>query len=96
VGCGGLYALGFFVLLLASPQGPPSTPDFLVPLLVLVISIPHYGGTLVRVYRQREERRKYAVFTLYATVFLCAWFAVGTYNMMLGSLMVTLYLTWSP
>lgn len=96
VGCGGLYMFLFAGLLFAAPQINAATPQFLLPLLALVFSVPHYGGTLVRVYQQREERRKYVVFTVYATVFLCAWFAIGTYYTMIGSLMVTLYITWSP
>jgi Flp pilus assembly protein TadD len=96
IGCGGLYMFLFAALVVAAPQVHSAIPALLLPLAILVISIPHYGGTLLRVYQEREERRKYAVFTIYITIFLCGWFALGTYNYLIGSLMVTLYLTWSP
>ena len=57
VGCGGLYIFLFAGLTFAAPQINAIIPSFLLPLLVLLISVPHYGGTLVRVYQQREQRR---------------------------------------
>lgn len=96
LGCGGLYALVFAIFPLVA--GTPLTvgANFVAPLLVLLISVPHYGGTLLRVYETRAERRKYTFFTVYATLALFAWFVYGVYDLWVGSLMMTLYLSWSP
>jgi len=96
VGCGGLYILLFVSMVIAAPQVNAAIPRLILPLLILLLSVPHYGATLLRVYQERAERRKYAVFTIYITIFLCGWFAVGTYSAIVGSVMVTLYLSWSP
>ena len=65
-------------------------------LLVLVFSLPHYGATLLRVYELPAERRKYALFAVWATLFIGVSFVVGLQSALLGSLILTLYLTWSP
>lgn len=96
IGCGGLYAIGFFALLATYGDSAAWALGYLLPLGVLWVSVPHYGGTLVRVYESREQIRRYSVFTIWATALLAAWFAVGTWSVVLGSLMVTLYLSWSP
>lgn len=101
LGCGGFYTAAFLALPFlrgtASELGLyPLLPVVALPIITLLVSVPHYGGTLLRVYEQREERRRYAFFTVYVTLFLCAWFVAGVYDALLGSWMVTLYLTWSP
>jgi hypothetical protein len=53
-------------------------PDFLAPLLVLLFSTPHYGATILRVYEQRAERRRYAVFSVWATLAIAAWFVAAS------------------
>ena len=70
----------------------------LVPgaLLVLVFSLPHYGATLLRVYELPEDRRKYALFAVWATLLIGVAFVVGLRSALLGSLILTIYLTWSP
>lgn len=65
-------------------------------LLSLFISGPHYGATILRVYEQRDDRRKYALFAVWATLALCALFFFGLHNALVGSLLITLYATWSP
>ena len=57
LGCGMLYALAFVVLLVAGPEIRAQQALFVFPLLILLVSTPHYGATLVRVYEQRAERR---------------------------------------
>src|SRR5436190_776607 len=64
-GCGVLYAIAFAAHALAGPVVRGATPSFLLPLLIFVLSSPHYGGTLVRVYEQRRDRQAYVVFTLW-------------------------------
>ena len=66
----------------------------------LVISVfvsgPHYGATLLRVYEQREERRKYALFSVGLTLVVAGLTSAALYEIWLGSALLTLYLTWSP
>jgi hypothetical protein len=62
----------------------------------LLISGPHYGATILRVYEHRRDRRRYAIFAVWATLVLCALFVLGLHNVLVGSLLVTLYTSWSP
>ena len=65
-------------------------------LLVLLFSLPHYGATLVRVYEEKVERLRYAFFAVWSTAALAALFASGLHWLPLGSIVLTLYITWSP
>jgi hypothetical protein len=96
VGCGLLYALGFLALAWVGPSVRAAQPGALAPLLILVLSAPHYGATLLRVYERSRDRRAYALFSLWATLCVLLWFAAGFVQPWVGSLLVTLFLTWSP
>ncbi|MCG8588049.1 MAG: tetratricopeptide repeat protein [Proteobacteria bacterium] len=65
-------------------------------ILVMIAAIPHYGGTLLRVYETRADRRKYAFFSVYASVIIGLLLVFGLRYAWLGSLVLTVYLTWSP
>jgi Tfp pilus assembly protein PilF len=96
IGCGLWYAAAFVVL---SAFGQPILEGGArawLPFLSLAISTPHYGATLVRAYGRAEDRRAYAVFTLYATAMLVALLAWGARDVAVGSWILTLYITWSP
>jgi hypothetical protein len=95
LGCGLWYML-LFAVALAIGDVRRVTPDFLAPLLVLLFSTPHYGATILRVYEQRAERRRYAIFSVWATLAIAAWFVAGQHSAAAGSWLLTLYLTWSP
>jgi hypothetical protein len=96
LGCGGLY----FALFAAFWWiGPPVTQRLhlgILPLVILLVGVPHYGATLLRVYERREDRRRYAVFAVWITLAIAAWFVAGVYVLPVGAALVTLYLTWSP
>ena len=96
LGCGGLYALIFAVSAIAGPVIRGQQAHFIFPLLVLLVSYPHYGATLLRVYEQREERRGYALFAVYLTGVILALFIASLYLPVVGVLLVTVFLTWSP
>lgn len=97
LGCGLGYALVFVGLSLAGPQIRGIEPVTLIPfLLVTFAGVPHYGATLLRVYERAEDRRAYVFFTVYASAFVWLVFAVGLHWIAIGSLMLTVYLTWSP
>jgi Flp pilus assembly protein TadD len=65
-------------------------------LLVLLFSLPHYGATLIRVYEDPADRRKYRVFSVAATLLVFGAFVASLYGQLFGSLLLTVYLTWSP
>jgi len=94
LGCG----LGYALLIAVLPLVPVEARTLVLwgTLGTLVIGAPHYGATLLRVYGSAEDRRKYAFFSVYLTAIVWLWFAVGLYDLRVGSAMITLYLTWSP
>ena len=96
LGCHGGYLALFIGFLLFGPTWRAAQPGWLAPLLILLVSTPHYGATLVRVYEQRAERRAYALYAFGATFALLALFVLGVRNAAVGTLLFTAYLTWSP
>lgn len=50
LGCGGAYGLVFVLLAGAGDAVRSVLTEGMMPLLVLVTSVPHYGATLLRVY----------------------------------------------
>jgi hypothetical protein len=95
LGCGVWYLL-LFAVAFAIGDLRSLAPVFLAPLLVLLFSTPHYGATILRVYEQRAERRRYAIFSVWATLAIAAWFVAGQHWAAAGSWLLTVYLTWSP
>ncbi len=95
-GCGLVSLLALGAQALAGPALREALPMAWTPFLVLLTGIPHYGATLLRAYEQRADRRRYFVFSTLATAFLALLFVAGTRSVMLGSALVTIYLTWSP
>ena len=96
LGCGLLYVALFLVFSVAGSDLRPAQPVFLFSLLAILVSMPHYGGTLLRVYEERESRRSYRLFAVWATLAVLAVFAWSVHNPWVGSLFLTVYLTWSP
>ncbi|MDJ0847161.1 MAG: tetratricopeptide repeat protein [Myxococcota bacterium] len=96
LGCGLGYVLLFAVFLLAGTERASISALGVVPLISILTGTPHYGATLLRVYERREERRAYAFFAVWVTAAVWGLFYLGLYSALLGSLLVTLYLTWSP
>ena len=96
LGCGVLYTVAFLAFLAAGPELRASQPALLFPLLLTFASMPHYGATLLRVYERARDRRSYALFSIWATGGIAAWFVASTFSPGAGALLVTLYLTWSP
>jgi hypothetical protein len=93
LGCG----LGSMVVMLAQATSGSSL-ERLIPggLLILVFALPHYGATLVRAYEDPADRAKYRVFSLWATLLVAGCLVGGLHLPMFGSLILTIYLTWSP
>lgn len=95
-GCGVWYVLAFAVLCVAGDDVRAAGGLAALPYLTLVFGTPHYGATLLRVYRKAEDRRAYALFAVHATIVIFALFAIGVHQPWVGSAILTLYLTWSP
>ena len=96
-GACGAYLLSIPILLLAAGGAMASDWSFTaIWIIAILINGPHYGATLVRVYAKREERRRYAAFTVWVTLLFAAIFVVGLYEAYVGALIVTAYFSWSP
>ncbi len=96
LGCGLLYAALFLAQAAFGASYRNAVPHAVLPLIVLLLGQPHYGGTLVRIYESRRERRSYAIFSVWATAALVLAFLAGIRVTWIGTLLVTVYLTWSP
>ena len=96
MGCGVLYGLLFLALLVFGPQLRENQAVFVFPLLILLLSTPHYGATLVRVYEQRQERHQYFLFAVWLSLLVLGVFFASLFSTTLASIMVTVLLTWSP
>ena len=97
VGCGlGYVALIPILLVWGHAADVHSWPGAVVTACALAINGPHYGATVLRAYSRREDRAKYRLFTVYATLFVIAAFAMATQGGIIASLLITAYLTWSP
>ena len=67
-----------------------------MPFLTLLVGAPHYGATLLRVYARRADRRAYAFFAFYVSLALAGLFVAATRSAWVGSLLLTVYITWNP
>ena len=95
-GCGLAYLAVFVALAVAGPGVTLWLPASILPLLSVVAGGPHYGATLLRAYERKEDRVKYRNVTLVATLGLALAFLLSLRFYLLGTLLVTLYLLWSP
>jgi cytochrome c-type biogenesis protein CcmH/NrfG len=97
LGCGLLYLLSLPILVgVAWTTDVRTFPATAIVLITLFLNGPHYGATLLRVYDQREDRRRYAVFAVHVTWMIAVLLVVATWNVWVASLLVTAYVTWSP
>lgn len=96
LGCGVGYAIVLAFLCVFGADVREGLAPGLLPFLTVLIGAPHYGATLLRVYERREDRRAYALFSVWATLLLATLFVVSTRSVWLGSLVLTVYITWSP
>jgi len=96
LGCGVGYVIVLAFLCVFGSEVRQGLAPGLLPFLTVLIGAPHYGATLLRVYERREDRRAYALFSVWATLLLATLFVVSTRSVWLGSLVLTVYITWSP
>lgn len=95
-GAGLAYVLVFSVLIVSGGLVMSVLPSWIMMFLVVLVSVPHYGATLLRAYEMKEDRRLYKVFSVYVTGALVLFFLWGVRDILIGSILFTLYLTWSP
>ncbi len=93
-GCGLGYAALVALLLCVRPDMARLRPW--LPLLILCTGVPHYGATLLRVYATPQARRRHARAAFLAGALPFTAFLGGLRWPVLGSLLITLYLSWSP
>lgn len=96
LGCGLLYVGFFAAQVVAGPEMRTWLPQTLFPFVTLVLGAPHYGATLLRVYATGADRRHYAFFGIWVSLLVAVAFVAGLHVPVVGSLILTLYLTWSP
>ncbi len=84
------------IALLASLGTDALRAFFPLAVLLALFSIPHYGATLVRVYDESDDARRYARVTWGASSVLAVLFVLALDSPWLGSILLTTYLTWSP
>jgi tetratricopeptide (TPR) repeat protein len=96
IGCGLLYAIALPVFFVYGSRIRALQADALMPVLVLLVSLPHYGATLLRVYERREDRRLYRRFAIHSSLALFAAFVIALHVPLMAAFLTTLYLTWSP
>jgi len=96
LGYGAAYLISVPLLVALSLRGIGTPAEWVPAALALVVSIPHYGATLLRVYQRPDDRSKYAVFTVWITLAVAALFGTALWAPIVGSLLLTLYVTWSP
>jgi hypothetical protein len=95
-GAGLVYVPVFAALALAGGAIQAWLPVTLMPLLMVTINGPHVGATLLRVYERAEDRQRYRFFAVHATLAIAALFVAGLYVPLLGSILITLYLSVVP
>ena len=97
IGCGfGYIALVPVLLGYGLASGVRTWSTSVTKALTIGINAPHYGATVLRVYAHAADRARYRLFALYATLAIAVAFAVGTRSWWVASILITLYITWSP
>ena len=73
VGCGLGYLVAIPPLIYYGlATGTTDWPVLFIVAASMLLNAPHYGATLLRVYDEREERRRYAFFAVWVTAALAA------------------------
>jgi hypothetical protein len=96
LGCGVWYLLALVLFIFIGADFRLGWGGIFAPLLMLIVGVPHHGATLVRVYEHRRDRKAYSLFTVWATVLIWSLFVAGVHSATVGSIMLTVFLTWSP
>jgi hypothetical protein len=90
------YGLVFLAMSFAGDSFRSVLPYTIALLPISVVASAHYGATALRAYGRAEDRRAWALYSVWTTLLLGAGFAAGLRWEVAGAWFVTLYLTWSP
>lgn len=93
-GCGVGYALLVLGLVVLAPA--MDRVQGWLPFIILFTGLPHYGATLERVLATPASRQTYGRYAVVFGVLVWGAFVVAILGGRGGSLLVTVYLTWSP
>ncbi len=96
LGSGLLYLIILCFLMVGGAAVQGVIPYRFFAYAILLFSGAHYGATLVRVYEHEEQRRAYRGYTVHTTALLLTILVAAVYSPVLGSIFITVYLTWSP
>ena len=96
LGCGVLYLVVFAMQAAAGDALRAAVPLSVLPLLSLALGAPHYGATILQACVPDSEGKTRVFFALWIGALLMLAFSAGLEHLVLGSLIVTLYVTWSP
>jgi tetratricopeptide (TPR) repeat protein len=96
LGCGFLYALIFVAQVGFGPSMREIVPTDFHAFIALLLGAPHYGATLIRVFGDRGARSRYWLFVGPFSALMLMLFVAALHSELLGSWIVTLFLTWSP
>jgi Tfp pilus assembly protein PilF len=96
-GAGGVYLLSALVItFVAGDAVAADWPLTVTWCIAILVASPHYGATLLRIYEHREERRKYALFAVWATLVITLVLVAALYQPYVGAMVVMVFLTWAP
>lgn len=95
-GCGLVYAVPFAAQTFAGDAMREALPFPVAALAASLFASAHYGATALRAYGSADNRRAHAFWTVWTALLLGALFVTGLQVTIVGSLLVTAYLTWSP
>jgi tetratricopeptide (TPR) repeat protein len=97
IGAGAGYLLSVPILIAISQRFALAEWPLATTLaLGLLLSTPHYGATLLRVYERREDRERYRLFGTWASAAIAGLFVLGLTRPLVSSLLITVYFCWSP
>jgi hypothetical protein len=95
LGCGLLYVGICLVFVVDGGSIFREMPVAIPGAVLALVSAPHYGATLLRVYDRRADRRGYFAFSVVATAALLVVFGYALVDRWTGSIFATIYLTWA-
>ena len=96
-GAGGAYLLSALVIAFVARDAVAADwPLTVTWCIAILVASPHYGATLLRIYEHREERRKYALFAVWATLVIALVLVIALYQPYVGAMVVMVFLTWAP
>jgi hypothetical protein len=95
LGCGLLYVGICLAFVVDGGSLFREMPIAIPGAILALVSAPHYGATLLRVYDQRADRRGYFAFSVVSTGALLIVFGYALVDRWTGSIFATIYLTWA-